>query len=228
MRARSARTEPHATLLDPALLFPGDVLTCASAIDAELSAVPPEERMLAARAVPARQRELATGRRNARRLLARLGVPAAALAADADRVPLWPAGAVGSISHTRELCVVAVAAAERYASLGVDVEDAARVQPELWEQVLVDEERAFIERQASSERVGFAAIVFSAKEAAYKARFPLDRTRRGFKEACVAIDASRGLVRVRYPGVAAPLEGRFVLHGPWVATGIALAPEATR
>ena len=68
-----------------------------------------EERPAVARAAPVRRREVAAGRRAARRALVAAGAAKAAIPANPDRLPEWPNGIVGSISQTNRLAVAAVA-----------------------------------------------------------------------------------------------------------------------
>ena len=52
-----------------------------------------------------------------------------------DRAPLWPAGAVGSISHTDDYCVVVVGHSVEHRSLGVDAEPAAPLEEHVWTEI---------------------------------------------------------------------------------------------
>src|SRR3954466_8638481 len=69
----------------------------------------PEELPLIASAVEKRRLEFGRGRQCARAALRRLGVPDGPLPSGSQREPLWPAAAIGSITHTEGLCVAAVA-----------------------------------------------------------------------------------------------------------------------
>jgi 4'-phosphopantetheinyl transferase EntD len=198
-------------------LFEPPVRVAASAIDADAADLLPEERACVARAVPARQREFATGRARARTLLAELGAPAVALLRDEDRVPRWPAGVVGSISHTRELCVVALAPAARVAALGVDVEPDEDLEPELWPRVATEAERAWLLAQPEAERGRLARALFSVKECVYKAAFPALRERWGFQEVSVALELAGERFRARTPA-AERVTGRLLRRrGFWIA-----------
>jgi enterobactin synthetase component D len=75
-----------------------------------------------ARAVPKRKAEFLAGRLGARRALAELGLEAPPLPVGPDRSAVWPAGCVGSITHTHGFVSVAAARADRVRSLGVDSE----------------------------------------------------------------------------------------------------------
>src|SRR5205814_1840165 len=56
-------------------------------------------------AVARRRDEFLTGRTFARRALAELGCPATAIPVGEGRMPIWPDGYLGSISHCEGLCV---------------------------------------------------------------------------------------------------------------------------
>ncbi len=61
----------------------------------------PEERQFLIKAVPKRIHEFAGGRACARAALSQIGYGGVAVLRGADRAPIWPAGATGSITHTR-------------------------------------------------------------------------------------------------------------------------------
>ena len=88
----------------------------------EESFLHPEEAACVRRSVEKRRLEFSAGRFCARMALSQLGVHDFSLLPDADRVPLWPPGVVGSISHCSGLAVAAVARSESVKSIGVDVE----------------------------------------------------------------------------------------------------------
>src|SRR5688572_29915305 len=125
----------------------GSSVLCAAApvsleADAYKSELFREEQQLVENAVPKRQNELAVGRVLARRLLERLGFATGPLLARPDRVPRWPPGAVGSISHTNGLCVCVVARASDAIAIGVDVEEDSPLDKKLWPLILRARERA--------------------------------------------------------------------------------------
>lgn len=134
----------------------------------------PEERAHVASALPRRQAEFATARVLARRALAKLGAAACDLTPHPDRRPRWPRGIVGSISHTKTLCVVAVAREESVQSLGVDVEEDDPLEREMAVMIAGLEEAAWLDAQEDSGRAG--RLLFTLKEAFYKCQYPLTRT----------------------------------------------------
>ena len=218
--SQAASAPPGSELL--AGLFEPDVLFAASAICAELDALPLDERACAEKAVAKRQREFAQGRVLARSLLSRLGADTGPLLRDADRVPLWPTGVVGSISHTHDLCAVAVAREGEgeggVLGVGLDVEPAEPLEPELEVRICTPAERAWLRERPASERRHAVRIFFSVKECVYKACFPRSRERWGFQELEVELTPeSEAFLAVPRTGVLAgrQLRGRVAQRGAW-------------
>ena len=198
-----------------------------------------------ARAVPARQAEFYTGRHLARLALADLGVATAPIERRDDRSPVWPAGVLGSITHTTGICAAAVvrAGTNGLVGLGIDAEQDAVLDPSVVDRVLT-----WAERRALGDRAAADAIVaFSAKEALFKALHPatgawleprevevrLDRSpvsdlpSGATSGGSVVVESWAGEVPGHRPGDAV---GRWCRFGPWVLTAVtlSLAPGPTR
>jgi 4'-phosphopantetheinyl transferase EntD len=155
------------------------------------------ERALVEAAREVRRVEFAAGRACAHRALAAIGVEASAIGCGARRQPLWPEGVTGSISHSAGLAVAVVTVCRpAVASLGVDLEGAASLDEELWPHVLSSSEQDHV--RASGDP-GLAVGLFSAKEAAFKAFYPLLGVEIDFLEACVVLEADVSAVDV--PGL---------------------------
>lgn len=133
------------------------------------------ERDAMIRAVPKRRREFEFGRAAARQALANLGRGAEVVPMGADRAPVWPRGIVGSISHCDQSCVAITADATRFNSVGIDVEPAVPLQPDLQEIICTSAETAWLDQQQSEQRGLLAKLIFSAKESTYKCQYPLTR-----------------------------------------------------
>lgn len=162
-------------------LFPPGVAVAAVTIADNHPAPKAAEEAAIAQAVPARRAEFAAGRTAARMALAAFGLDGAAIPAGPDRAPRWPQGLQGSISHGAG---VAVAAVRDGAPLGVDVEWAEGVEPDLWPLVCAPDELAALPREGRARAV---ARVFSAKEAVFKAQYPLTRAMIGFEALSVRL-----------------------------------------
>ncbi len=130
----------------------------------------PQERCLYTGVVDKVRDQTATGRLLAREVLRNMGVSPRAILRNEGGAPDFGAGVVGSIAHDDEFAVC-VAGAGVNVAIGVDVEPALPLPAELLHDVAVTyEERAAVDRDAV-----FARLLFAAKEAVYKACFPVER-----------------------------------------------------
>lgn len=140
---------------------------------------------------PARRRASGAARLVARGLLRGLGFGAAVPIPRAPGgAPIWPAKAVGSLSHDDVYAVAAVAPMARVASLGIDVEPALALPEDLFDLVLGPDGRRHVEGDAT-----LARLVFCAKEAVYKAIYALDGTMLEFGDIEVSLADERALLR---------------------------------
>lgn len=190
------------------------------AVEADWSgAVLPAERQgLSPDVTDTRLREFAAGRNCARRALASFGMHDTAIPVGRQRRPVWPAGMVGSITHTVGFCAAAVASGGSHESLGIDAEQSRELTSSERRRVCTPSELANV-------RHGYGdlwpIILFSIKEAVYKAWSPLTGTRLGFHDVVVEADAATGaflahvsdrrLAEAARTGCRAPAEvpGRF-------------------
>lgn len=195
----------------------------------ELGELFPEERAYVTRAVPRRAREFAAGRTCARQAMATLGYPSAAIPAGADRAPCWPDGLIGSITHTADHCAAAVARrGDGYRAIGLDLEPALALPPELIDTVCLPAEKAWLQDQPPSDRPVLARAIFSAKECAYKAQYPLSRQMLEFHELHLALDMQRGRFAATLLRDCPPfamdecIAGRFRIERGHIACAVAL------
>jgi 4'-phosphopantetheinyl transferase EntD len=133
----------------------------------------PEEAACVARSSPNRRREFAAGRAAARAALGRLGVPSGPIGVAEHRMPRWPAGVVGSIAHGGGIAVAAVALARTIASVGVDVEPDEGIEADVIASIATAGELGWLDRLSREDRGRAARALFCAKEALFKAQFPL-------------------------------------------------------
>ena len=148
-----------------------------------------EEAAAVARAIPKRRAEFAAGRSAARAAMAEIGIAPVAIPQRKDRAPLWPAGLAGSIAHCDACCIAAVALQELYETLGLDIEPATPLASDLIEVICTPTERAWL---ANEPDPGLAAkVIFSAKEAVYKAQYPLTGKIIGFDAVTLDFDDDR-------------------------------------
>jgi 4'-phosphopantetheinyl transferase EntD len=202
------------------------------AASAEMHADVPEATMLAGEAAcvaganAGRRREFATVRSCARDALRRIGVTGVPILPDPDRVPRWPAGVIGSMTHCEGYRAAAVARSDGLGGIGIDAEPHGPLPAEAHELLLRPEERAALRTLAEAEpALHWERIAFCTKEAVFKAWFPLTRRRLDFEDVSITVDpdgtfAARLLVRGLRVGdhELEALSGRWVVdHGLVVA-----------
>jgi len=209
-----------------ALFAPGAVAyQTRDTISAE--ALLPEERQFLLKAVPKRIHEFAAGRACARAALSTLGYAEAALLMSAERVPLWPHGATGSITHTDTFCAAVVAPTRQIRALGLDAEPTQSVKPDLWRRICTAQELALLQGQDAQTALAAATLIFSAKEAFYKCQHTLTREWLGFADISVTIgaddftiQATRSLqITAHSPG---PWRGWYRREAGLVITGVCI------
>lgn len=169
-------------------------------------------------AVPARLREFRAGRAAARAAMAEAGVPAMTIAHGPDRAPVWPVGVTGSISHSGTDCLaVVLAGGDPIRGVGIDIEPANPLARDLWPSVLDP-----VEQQALSGlpdcRQGEAAMArFVAKEAAYKAQYPLTGCLLEFHDLRLSFSTAGFVAQLRR--AAGPLDAGAVMTGKVTRAG---------
>lgn len=168
--ATAARLE---AALTGALAVPGLALavTPIAAMTDTDSQLWPEERATLSAAVPKRRREFAAGRVAARRALAALGATATAIPVGDGRAPHWPAGFCGSIAHDAEQALAITGTTGLWRSVGVDLEPDGALPDDVVATILTEAECALLASWPDAGRA--ARRVFAAKEAIFKALFPV-------------------------------------------------------
>jgi 4'-phosphopantetheinyl transferase EntD len=194
-------------------VFPADIAVAWARVSDVPGALFPEEDALLAKAVEKRRREFAHGRGCARRALAAHGAAAAPLLIGTAREPLWPPGFVGSITHDREVCVAVAALSAAYAGVGIDVEPDEALTPSVAARIWSPAEAEAARSLAVVPEDSVAKLVFAAKEAVYKAQFPLTRTYVGFHG--VSVELTPGAFTAVLTAAVPPLPSGFRFTGTW-------------
>ncbi|HEV7823596.1 MAG TPA: 4'-phosphopantetheinyl transferase superfamily protein [Mycobacteriales bacterium] len=181
-----------------------------------------EEAMIAG-AVDKRRAEFTTVRACARRALGELGMPPVPIVRAGGGAPQWPAGVVGSMTHCDGYRAAAVAWAEDITTIGIDAEPHARLPDGVLEVAGTAAERARLPELADRwPAVHWDRLLFCAKEAVYKAWFPLTGRWLGFEDARIHFDldgVGAFTAELLVPGPV--VEGRALagFTGRWLARG---------
>lgn len=200
----------------------------------------PAEEAAIARAAVLRRREFVTGRACARAALAELGVDPVGIPRGAGGAPSWPDGAVGSLTHCAGFRAAAVGRAREWRSLGIDAEPCAALPEEVVALISSAAERRALPTSRAGGRRGdpvdggsaghsgdhhgarpcdipWETILFSAKEAVYKAWYPLAGRFLDYPDVHLVVEADGSFAaRLLVPGevVGGALLDRFA--GRWM------------
>jgi 4'-phosphopantetheinyl transferase EntD len=182
----------------------------------------PEEEEAVGQAVEKRRHEFVTGRACARRALERLGIGPVPIGSGERGQPLWPAGIVGSITHCRGYRACAVAPKEELASLGIDAEVHEPLPDGILESIASPKERLQVANGSTGACLD--RVMFSAKEAVYKAWFPLTQMWLGFEDVDMSIDDGTFRARLLVQGPIVGEERLTDFRGRWrVEDGVVLS-----
>jgi 4'-phosphopantetheinyl transferase EntD len=128
-----------------------------------------------------RQEEFTSGRHCASQALKSLGAPSEwPLSPDEDGLPSWPESYIGSISHCKQQVVAVAARVDAVSCVGIDIENVHRLSPAAIRRIMSAAEMEWVQGSTL-----LASLVFSAKEAIYKAYYPHFRHPANFKDVCL-------------------------------------------
>lgn len=184
-----AGTSPLQRAIEAAAV-PGILIGHRRIVDGDESALLPEELSALANSVLKVRRASGAGRMVARELLLRLGRTQRAIPKSALGMPVWPDGVVGSMAHDAKVAVAAVAERRDFSSVGIDIEPAEPLEPDLVDLVATARERQWIGEVPCGGR-----LLFSVKEAVYKAVYPLDGTFLDHQDVEVCLTSATAVVR---------------------------------
>ena len=133
----------------------------------DLSGLPEEELVIANSLHPFYALDFKAGRVCARMLLEKFGYRGPLLKGK-NGEPLWPEGITGSITHSKGKTIAVVGReTNEIKSIGIDLLDITEIDDSIKDTVITK-----IERETNDEDIDIATY-FCAKEATYKAFFPL-------------------------------------------------------
>lgn len=113
----------------------------------------------------------------------------------ADGVPVWPDEWLGSISHSKGVVGALVAPVPHCQLLGFDLEHTDRLSPAAMARVVHPAERSWV--AGNQQR---ASLLFSLKEAFYKAQFQRWRQPANFHDLALVVDEALRSARVQWIG----------------------------
>ncbi|MFD6156589.1 4'-phosphopantetheinyl transferase Npt [Nocardia sp. NPDC060256] len=151
----------------------------------DLKAHPAEEHLIA-KAVEKRRRDFIGARHCARLALAELGEPPVAIGKGERGAPIWPRGIVGSMTHCDGYRAAALGHKMRFRSIGIDAEPHAALPEGVLDSVSLPPEREWLNTTYSGLHLD--RLLFCAKEATFKAWWPLTDRWLGFEDAHITFE----------------------------------------
>ncbi len=156
--------------LAQAVLGP-DVIVVGGRIAALQDALWPQEAALMQRASAIRLADFTAGRTAVRQALIALGLPSQPILQGPGGEPDWPKGITGSLTHGGQMCLAALGRTNKMLSLGVDLEPILPLDPDVVSEICTPSEQRWIAIQP--DPTDLPLRIFTAKEATYKALYPL-------------------------------------------------------
>lgn len=186
-----------------------------------------EEEPLIAKSVDKRRNEFITVRHCARVALGQLGIAPVPILKGDKGEPCWPDGVVGSLTHTQGYRGAVVGRSTSVRSVGIDAEPHGVLPDGVLNAISLPVERHEI--GALPGGLHWDRILFCAKEATYKAWFPLTQRWLGFEDAHITFGVEEsGLAGTFVSKILIDPAARFgppltELSGRWsVGGGLAL------
>ena len=178
----------------------------------------PDEQVHLAHALEKRRREFTTVRHCARQAMGVLGVAPASVPPGPRREPLWPGDIVGSMTHCLGYRAAAVARRHTTRTIGIDSETNQNLPDGVHDMVMNPVERRTATALTTHDpRTAWDRLFFSAKEAVYKAWYPLTHLWLDFNQC--AITLGPGVFRALVTSPEAPSTAITHFHGRWGVTG---------
>jgi enterobactin synthetase component D len=184
-------------------------------------------------ASPERQRKYRAGRYCAQLALEQLGLPKCILHVTESGAPAWPAGTVGSITHTPGFVSAAAAVRKRCPGIGLDVEPIGSLDKAhaLAVRAATSSEVFAVMDAAKTDYATAVTVIVSAKHSLYKCLHP-QIGGRAFSYLDASIDDAQlpaGRFRARLKVSISPawpggtmVTGQVEMAGDCIYTGIAL------
>jgi len=202
-----------------AMILPADVESEECFGEAPGGVLFPEEQKIIAHAVSARRREYAAVRSCARACLERLGHERVPILPGIGGAPNWPAGARGSMTHCAGYAAAAVGSLARISAIGIDAEPDAPLPDGVLDLVATSAELDRLAvTQLEPDGPSWDRLLFSAKEAVYKAWFPQVGEWLEAQETEIVFGPQDGTFAALLLRDGLIVDGRQVtrLHGRWI------------
>jgi 4'-phosphopantetheinyl transferase EntD len=179
----------------------------------------PEEEKIIAHAVDGRRRDYAAVRSCARACLGRLGYGPVPILPGLAGAPSWPPGVLGSMTHCAGYAAAAVARVPQVSAIGIDAEPDAPLPDGVLDLIATPAERDRLDAtRPETDGPHWDRLLFSAKEAVYKAWFPLVGEWLDHQEAEICFDPQAGTFTAQLSRNGLIIDHHQIhrLHGRWI------------
>jgi 4'-phosphopantetheinyl transferase EntD len=182
----------------------------------------PEEEQAVRSAVFKRRLEFSTGRWCAHEALTQLGAPPEPILMGSLREPVWPAGFIGTITHTDHVSAAVGMRTGLWRGIGIDILDLSRAEEILREAsgFIASEDEEDRARKITGTRIDARVLLFSTKESVIKAISSSYRRFVDFTEIFVELEENN--FRASCPGFVRPLRGWWKTADDLLVTGATL------
>lgn len=166
-------------------LFPAPVKTYCCLVQDHTENLHSEERIIISKAIDKRRYEFSAGRLCARKALKQLGIDNCILTQDENGESMWPEQITGTISHSKKWAAAAVSTTNDIIAIGFDIETVSRISSDILKRIITEKEKELLDKKDKQDAQLYAALIFGAKEAIYKALSKLYSKTLRFKDVSI-------------------------------------------
>jgi phosphopantetheine--protein transferase-like protein len=166
-------------------LFPAPVKTYCCLVQDHTENLHSEERIIISKAIDKRRYEFSAGRLCARKALKQLGIDNCILTQDENGESMWPEQITGTISHSKKWAAAAVSTTNDIIAIGFDIETVSRISSDILKRIITEKEKELLDKKDKQDAQIYAALIFGAKEAIYKALSKLYSKTLRFKDVSI-------------------------------------------
>ena len=194
--------------------------TRATAVDASFLSV--VERTYLKSVSQNRKREYIAGRFCAREAMESANISPEHILIGEKGEPIWPSNIVGSITHSHGYAAAAVARKSDIVSLGLDAEIDEPLSSRVLRRISNVQEQEWVENVGGTLVQHPGKVLFSAKEATYKAWYPITQEWLGFKEVLINFhdQGNTFTVHIQKNGPIREMHGKYTIRKDVIVTAI--------
>jgi len=169
-----------------------------------------------------RKREFIAGRFCAHEAMVLANIPPENIQIGRKGEPIWPSNIVGSITHSHGYAAAAVARRSDIISLGLDAEIDEPLSSRVLRRISNAQEQEWAKGAGGTLVQHPGKVLFSAKEATYKAWYPITHDWLGFKEALINFHDQENTftVHIQKNGPIREMHGKYTIRKDVIVTAI--------